>query len=106
MVASRDAENFPAMARGLGCRVSSNRQKVTVLVYAPQAESLMSAVRSSGVIAVVYSEPSTHTSMQLKGDKPVVSAARPADVALHNRYVETWAAETVPLGFPEQVVRC
>jgi hypothetical protein len=105
VAASRDSQNALAMSRALGCRTSGNRQKITLLFFRPQAESLMNAISSTGAIAVVFSQPSTHVSIQLKGSDAARSAPRAADVQLFKRYVETLVRDVVPLGYPEETIR-
>src|SRR4051794_3727222 len=79
IVGGRTAERVPDVVRGCGCRVSRDRRRVTVLVEALRAPELLSAIRSSGTVAVVFSRPSTHRTIQLKADDAVVSTATPAD---------------------------
>ncbi len=105
ITSSRDSQNIPALARALGCRVSANRQKVTVFVSAPQAEQLMKAIRSTGSLAAVFSQPSTHVSVQLKGNEAVAATARASDVQVAKRYVDAFVADVVQLGYPEDLIR-
>ena len=49
IASSSDLHNTPRLARAMGCRVSTTRQKATVLVSAPQAEQLLNAIRSTGI---------------------------------------------------------
>ena len=105
MVSSRDSRNLPTLARGVGCRVTANRQKVTLLMGAPQAQDLMNAVRLTGVVAAVFSQPSTHISVQLKGNDATLAPGRAADVQIAKRHEDAFVAETNPLGYPEDLIR-
>jgi hypothetical protein len=102
---SRSADNAPTLARAIGCRVSPNRQKVTLFFHGPQAESLLASVRSTRTIAAVFTQPSTHTSIQLKGVDAAEGAVRSAHVDVANRSADAFVAETTPLGYPEDVLR-
>jgi hypothetical protein len=104
-VASRDSQNIPTLMRGYGCRVSGNRQRVMVLVAATQAEHLIKAVQSTGFIAAVFTQPSTHVSVQLKGTDAAVTRARPADGQLSKTNAEAFVADVVRVGYPEDLIR-
>src|ERR1051325_10629701 len=56
-VASRDSLNIPTLVRSLGCRVATDRQRVTVVVGASQAEPLLNALRATRTIAVIFTQP-------------------------------------------------
>ena len=104
-VASRDLQNIPTLIRAFGCRVNGSRERVTILVAASQAEQLMKAVRSTGTIAVVFTQPSTHVSVQLKGNEAVSARARASDIQLSRVYANAFVADTGPLGYPEDLIR-
>jgi hypothetical protein len=105
VAASRDANNIPILARAVGCRVSSNRQKVTLFLQGPQAELLLADIRSTGAIAAVFTQPSTHTSVQLKGVDAKMDSVQPGDVAVVERCVEAFVADTTSVGYPPDLIR-
>jgi hypothetical protein len=102
---SRGPGNAPALARANGCRVAADQRTVSVLFPAPKAAALLDAVRATGVIAVVFSEPPTHRTIQLKGTDAKVAAATAEDGALSARYVETFVAALAALGYSDTVFR-
>jgi hypothetical protein len=102
---SRTAENVPVTARGAGCRVSKDRRTVTLLFSAPGSEALLESVRVTGQIATVFSRPSTHQTIQLKGKDAVAVPLPRGHIALAQRHREALIAEVTPLGFPEAVTR-
>jgi hypothetical protein len=77
-VASRDAAHVPSVARALGCRVSPDRQHVAVFLLASQSATLLRDLRETGAIAAVFSQPSTHRTIQLKGSDALLGAIEPA----------------------------
>jgi hypothetical protein len=104
-VASRAEGNAPVLARAVGCRVSPDAQRVTVLVAAAQYTPLVEAVRASGTLAAVFSLPRTHETIQLKAvDAQVVSLA-PGDAELARRYNDSFAGGLAALGYREDMVR-
>lgn len=75
-VASCSADLQPSSARGFACRVSPDRQRVTVYVRRPEATQLMHDLLSQDVIAVVYCLPETEAALQIKGRQVSLSAAK------------------------------
>ena len=103
--ASRGARNLPEAGRVHGCRVASDRSRVTVLLPADQYPALVEALRASRAIAVVFSQPSTHRTIQLKGKDAVVEAPAPGDAAVAAQATESFAVGLGALGYNEAVVR-
>jgi hypothetical protein len=102
---SRTSENVPVMARAVGCRVSPDRRTVTLLFHGPAAEDFLESIRISRRIAVVFSEPSTLRTIQLKGSDAVAAVAPRRDVEMTRAYCNTIVAILSPLGYPEPMLR-
>jgi hypothetical protein len=66
-VGGRDAHNRPALARGLGIRVSSDRRTLTVFLSTTHSARLLQCLRENGAIAVAVTRPTTHETLQFKG---------------------------------------
>lgn len=101
-LAARDMRRVPSLVKVLGCRVSADRRAVTVLVDAAAARQVLQDIAATGAIAVVYSRPSTHHTLQIKGSdaRQVVPAATDHElVAAHN---SAFAADLVPLGYSRE----
>lgn len=105
VAASRDGHNVPTLVRGLGCRLSRDRRQVTILLRASQSSCLLADLRANGSIAVVFSEPSTHRTLQLKGSGASVGPLQRGDVGLLARYRDAMVAEICPLGYAEALIR-
>jgi hypothetical protein len=105
IAASRGPGNAPTIARAAGCRLSADRGRVTVLVAKSQAGALLDAVQATGSIGVVFSQPSTHRTIQLKGADAKVEPAAADDAVIVARYADAFAAEVCPLGYTEQMMR-
>lgn len=93
----------PALARAHGCAVRGAR--VRLLFSAPKARALLEALPAAGLIAVGFNEPSTHRSIQLKGDDARIVPGEPGDEVLSTRYVAAFVEEVKPLGYPEDWTR-
>jgi hypothetical protein len=105
VAASGSSEKVPMIARATGCRVTADRRKVTLLISSSQAGMLLDAARSTGRIAVVFSQPSTHITIQLKGGDAKLSPVRSGDAALMERYARAFCADLEPLGYAEDLIR-
>lgn len=103
--ASRDERNVPRIARCVGCRVSADRSRVTVLFAASQYKAFSDALAASKAIAVVFSLPSTHRALQLKGSNAVAEPLAPGDVELFTRHVDAFVEELGSLGYAREVIR-
>lgn len=98
VAASRDDALVPSIGRVSGCRVSGDRRAVSIFIPQSHAVQLVADVRASGRIAVVFSQPSTHRTLQLKADDARVRTPRPTEVAFVTHYVDAFAREIALLG--------
>ena len=108
VVATRDAELASHVVRGCGCRVSRDRRRVTVLVEPARVGTVLEDVAANGLVAVVFSQPSTHRTIQLKGTDARLARVTAADRAVSARHLESWVAELTRIGYRQefsQVVR-
>lgn len=104
-VASRDASHVASLSRALGCRVAPDRRRVTAFLPASQCEALLRDLRESGTIAVVFTQPSTHRTIQLKGTDATVGPLEPGSTALIDANTDALVKDVAPLGYTEIFVR-
>ncbi|RJG06120.1 hypothetical protein D3870_08985 [Noviherbaspirillum cavernae] len=104
-VAACNPDRLPSQVRATGCRVAADRTRVTVFVSATQASALLADVRSNGVIAVVFSKPTTHRTVQIKGTDAQVTGLIDGDLQCVDRYRIDFATEVAPLGFGGPLIR-
>jgi hypothetical protein len=97
-------ERQPSVARANGCRVSPERSQVTILLSASQSAELLEHVRETGAIAVVFSEPPTHRTVQLKGSDAVVEAANALDGETAGIYRARFAGVLAQLGYQRDLI--
>lgn len=105
VVSTRNAHLVPDAVRGCGCRVSRDRRRVTVLVETARCGSVLDDVAANGMIAVVFSQPSTHRTIQLKGSDARVVKATGADRAVADRHLQTWADDMLSIGYAGEFSR-
>jgi hypothetical protein len=99
VVAGRTVDCVPDVVRGCGCRISRDRRRVTVLVDPIRARELLDQIRANRTIAVVFSQPSTHRTIQLKAVDAVVTRATPTDRRVAEAHLQAWIAELVAAGY-------
>jgi hypothetical protein len=99
VIASSDASLDPDVARGCGCRVSRDRRRVTVLLDDRRGERVLADFQSNGRIAVVFSRPSTHQTIQLKGTDASLVRPTAADRAIVAAHREMWVRELCQIGY-------
>lgn len=97
--ASRDAEGVPNLSRPVACRVSPDRTRVTVFLLASHSGAMLADFRANGRIAVVITMPSTHRTIQLKGEDAAVEALRDDDPIVIARHREAFARELERMGY-------
>ncbi len=98
LAASRDARLVPSLARAVGCRAAPGRPHVAVFLLASQSGALLADYRANGAIAVVFSQPSTHRTLQLKGSDAAPEPLEEGDWVRVARYREALTAELVAIG--------
>jgi hypothetical protein len=103
--AASDAGNVARIGRCLGCRVAADRTRVTVFIASSQYQAFFEALGAAGRIAVVFSYPGTHQTMQLKGGDAQVGPLAPGDRETVARHVDNFVDELGRLGYPRDVVR-
>lgn len=103
--ASCDSDGMPQLARGLGCRVAEDGSRVTVFVPKAKSLQLVRHAQANGALAVVFTQPSTHRTIQLKGRDACVVVPTADDEALVDAYRRAFVHEVSPLGFPEEMAR-
>lgn len=94
-----------SMARGTGCRLDPDLRSVTVLLAATPGAALLDDVRRTGRIAVVFSLPASHQTVQLKGSDARIVPVEADDPERAARYVDAFAAEVSALGYPGETLR-
>ncbi len=105
IAASRSEANVPSIARAFGCRVASDRRAVTVFVWAAQAGALLDHVRATSTIAVVFSRPSTHRTIQLKGRDAAIVPLAEGDRAIVARNIDLLVDGLDWLGYRQGLIR-
>lgn len=96
---------LPNLARATGCRVAPDRRSARIFLAATPGAALLDDVRGNGLIAVVFSQPSTHRTIQLKASNARVVPLETGDDEIVRRYIDSFLADLIPLGYPGNVIR-
>jgi hypothetical protein len=99
------ADLRPSVGRAAGCKVAPDRGTVHLFVSRVQVAPVLAHVRETGRIAAVFSRPSTHRTLQLKGRDARVEPVPPADLPIVARYRDAFVTELVALGYAEALIR-
>lgn len=87
IVASRNAALRPSVMRAVAARISADGQEVTVYLRPSQSEQLLNDIQATGHIAVVFSEPYSHRTLQVKATRAQLRPVKPEDQAVLQRYL-------------------
>lgn len=99
-----NAGNMPSGARALGCRITADRRRVTVLVPVAKGAALLADIRARGAIAAVFSQPSTHRTLQLKGVDAMIEPITDDDHRIAAQYRAAFVHELDLLGYDPRMI--
>ncbi|NNU44505.1 hypothetical protein [Ramlibacter montanisoli] len=105
IVAARDAGLRPSLMRAVGSRVEADGRDITVYLSRPQSRQVLEDLASNGHIAVVFSEPSTHRTVQLKASRVEMRGAGEGDAPVLARYLRSMEHEIQQVGFAPPLTR-
>jgi len=105
IVASRDARLRPSVMRALGSHVEEEGRAITVFLARSQSRQLVQDIAATGHIAVVFSQPSTHRTVQVKATRATLRDAVADDVPMLERYGAAMEREIQCVGYPPPMTR-
>jgi pyridoxine/pyridoxamine 5'-phosphate oxidase len=105
LVGTVDPTGWPAACRGVSLVVDEDRQGVTVYVPVATGAQTVANLASNNRIAVVASEPASHSTVQLKGRIRAVRVARGDEEDRVRLFVERFADSLDEVGLPRGVTR-
>lgn len=105
IVASRDAAMRPSIMRAVGTHIDTQGREITVYVARSQSRQLIQDISSNGCVAVVFSKPSTHRSVQLKAGDARIRPATGADEPILQRYLRSMEQEIALVGHAPALTR-
>lgn len=103
VASARNAENVPSLARAHGCVIAPDRREVTVFLTTSEASDVADNIRANGAIAVVFCQPSTLKTIQLKGRDARLREKRSEDQAVIAAYGAAFAADLAEFGYSQEI---
>lgn len=95
----------PSIMRAVGSSITPGGGTITVYVSRQQSRQLIQDIASTGRIAVVFSEPASHRTVQLKAGSARIRCAEVADEAALVRYLASMEQEVAQVGFSPTYTR-
>jgi hypothetical protein len=105
IVGSRDEAHRPSVMRAVGSDVAPDGSRITVYLARSQSRQLLQDIASTGHLSVVFSQPSTHRTVQVKARGADLRAATQADRPVLARYLASMEQEITRVGYPVEVAR-
>jgi hypothetical protein len=105
VVATRDEERRPAVARAWGPTVSDDGTTAMLCVAAAPGSPTLANLEANGAVAVTFSLPTTYRGVQMKGDVVDLGAPGAEHLARVEEHVAAFGVEVEPLGIPRDAVR-
>jgi hypothetical protein len=100
---SRDARMRSETLRTVGVRVSRERDEVTSYFPVATSARMIANLRDNGRVALCFSRPADHRTIQLKGRVLSIEPAADGDRAWVDRYREGFAATLGVIGLPGRI---
>ena len=103
---SRNIQLLPSIARGLACKADVAGNQITLWISASHSLEFIADLRQGHAIAIVICLPSTHQTIQIKGERAELGPPTQAELAYIEHKVPLLTAELGSMGFgPEYCAR-
>jgi hypothetical protein len=100
-LASRDRDGWPVLARGRGCRIEADG-RVRVLLRSGSGTAVLEAIAGGSQIAVTFSQPGSHRSIQLKAASAEIRPVEPADEVAAQAQSRIFRDLLIAAAYPEE----
>jgi hypothetical protein len=105
LVGTRDAALRPYATRAFGASVHEGRKGITVYLSETVSQRTLADLRDNPEIAVTFSRPIDHRSIQVKGRVLDIAATTPAQREIQERYLSAWVEQVFVVGLPRAIGR-
>ncbi|MDP1741361.1 MAG: hypothetical protein Q8M51_01070 [Polaromonas sp.] len=95
----------PSIMRAVGSSITPDGSSVTVYLSRRQSRTLLQDIASTSRLAVVFSEPTSHRTLQLKARNARIRNAVPEDATVLARYLTSMEREIAQVGFDAVLVQ-
>lgn len=90
----------PSVMRAVGTHITPDGRRITVWLAASQSAELLRQVAETGRLAVVFSQPASHRTVQVKTRRVQQRPATADDLPVLLRYRAAMEQEVALVGFP------
>lgn len=104
-IATCDAQLRPAVGKAVGCTVAAHRRELTVFIDREQSAQIAADLAAGSPLAVVFSLPSTHRTVQIKGARATLAPTSPTQQVRARMHVDAIIEHLVALGYAEAALR-
>jgi hypothetical protein len=104
IVSASDLNLVPSVMRAVGSQIGGSGERITVFLNRSQSAQLLHNVAVTDRLAVVFSQPSTHRTLQLKARGVRIREAALDDVPALDRYLDSMKAELGRIGIAPSLV--
>lgn len=105
IVGSRDAQLRPSVMRAVASAVSADGNEITVFLSRPQSRQLLQDIAACGHVSVVFGQPSTHRTVQLKASRASQRSAVESDRPALAAYLAAMEVEMGAIGLTPEYTR-
>ena len=105
IVSSHDRQLRPSIMRALASELAADDGTITVYLARDQSGQLLQDIAATGHVAAVFSEPSTHRTVQVKANSARIRSAEPADAPVLTRYLAAMEQEIQRVGYGPPLTR-
>lgn len=104
-IATRDADGMPETTRAVGARVHEDRRHLAIFVPAATSADALSNLIRHDRVAAVFSRPTDHRTIQIKGRRVALREAADAERERIEAYLPLLADGLCTVGLPPRLTR-
>jgi hypothetical protein len=104
-VASRDSNLVASVAKAIATHVSPARDEVTIYLIGSKSATLLRDLKECGILAAAFSQPSTHRTIQLKGQVREIRPVADHELGIIARGMDNFAVDLGTIGYSEAFSR-
>jgi hypothetical protein len=105
LVGTRDSQLRPQATRAFGATVHEGRKGITIYLLESVSRVTLADLRDNGEVAVTFSRPIDHRSIQLKGRVIDIEPTTEAEQRVQERYLAAWVEHLFVVGLPRGIGR-
>lgn len=98
-VATCDADHWPSLAHGYGCRWDPVSNRLRVFVLEDEAQAILANIVVSGAVAAVFSDVRSFRSLQIKAGDATLRSFDAEDAACQRQHHRKTSDELIELGY-------